>query len=342
MDSSMMGDDPRPWWRLSWLAFGTVVAVCLLVALGAGGGAAQTADEPPKSAGEFLDAFLELQGADAFGEYTEFETVRRVGVASTQVGDFTATDGLRMDAVYRMLTAFDQAYRHAEAGNYSRSLEAANRSAEALDDLQAADAKYAPLAQLALDRFLRDEAGRLLERAENADKTADQVRFLARSAEAYKLAGATGRFTEVSNREQEQRAELQEDVDVINTTIEDAEAFVGSCTACSTAGEAVGLGPDTFTAYRAAFDLDGRLQDSTRRTNEHGLDAQRAQLQSLSSDIGGHQRALAAASIVLVVTFLLGVGALTAVLSLRVTAWHQDASQAGLGKSVLAEEVADA
>jgi hypothetical protein len=338
-----MGADRQPWWRLSVIAFVGVIGVIALLTVGAAGSAAQSADDPPESSGEFLDAFLELQGATAFEEYTEFETVRSVGVASTQVGEFSAADRQRMDAVYRMLAAFDLAYREAQAGNYSRSLEAANRSAQALDDLQAANAKYAPLAQLALDRFLRDQAGQLLEQAEDTEQTADRVRLLSQSARAYKLAGATGRFTEVSSREQRNRAELQEDVEIINGTIDDATAFLDSCTECSTASEAIsGLGPDVFGSYRTAFALDGRLESSERRTSEHGLDEQREQIQSMQGEIGAIQRALALASSTLMIGFLLVVAVFTAALSLRVTVWHQDASRAGIGKSVLAEEVADA
>jgi len=341
--NTMSDENQTAWRRLPWVVAVAVIGVSVFLMLIAGGATAQSEGDTPETAGEFLDAFLELQGSDALGEYTEFETIRSVGVAETQVGTFTETDRQRMDAVYRSISAFDRAYRQTSTGNYSRGLDAAEESAAAIEDLKSQDAKYAPLAELALNRFLRDRAEELLSKAEDADKTADQVRNLSLSARAYELAGATQKYTEVSNREQEQRTELQQDVEVINDTIADADAFIAGCSGCAAPGEAItAFGPGVFTKYRTAFGLDARLGSSKTEAEQHGLDQKIAQIETQNEDVGRAQRTLAAASGALIAAFLLVIAPLTAVLTLRVTAWHQDATRAGIGKSVLAEEVADA
>lgn len=299
--------------------------------------------ETPDTAEEFLDALQALAGLPAYQEYTEFETIREVGVSTVQVGTFDQETEREATAIYELLVSFDQAFQHAENGEDEASLEAAERAADRVDDLQSMGASYAVLADLALQRFFGNRANELFERAEATDRTTERLDRLELASRAIEQTDQTDAYSRITTEIEELSVELERDRERINESIEDGTAFVEGCRECTTPRGALGeAGFGVFGAYASSLQRSSELDTTAELAAGHGLTERQERIEEVDADVTERQEALAVASVSLFVAALSVLAVLAAALAVRIVRWHQDALESQTGNDVFAEEIRDA
>lgn len=300
-------------------------------------------DEQPETPEEFLEAFQGLAGTEAFQEYTEFETIREVGISAVQVGEFGEQQRREATAIYELLVSFDQAYQHAQADEDEASLDAADRSMEQAEELQSMDASYAVLAELALERFFGTQANQLFEEAEDTERTTERLERLRLASRAIQQTDQTDVYSQITTEIEELSVELERDRDQINASIDGAEAFVEGCADCTTprgAFEEKGLG--VFGAYTATLEYSSDLDEAADLAAGHGLTDRQERIQTADAAVAERQRALGIAAVSVFGVFLGVLAVVAMVITARVVSWHDDALESQVGNDVFAEEIRDA
>lgn len=322
-----------------------VVLVAVLPALAVGGADDHDSTDPPETADDYLRAFQAMDGTASFEEYTELEALRETGISTVQVGTFDEATRQEVELLYELLVEFESAYDHAQAGNETASLEAAERAANRSESLQEVGASYAVLGELALNRFFSERAEQLFDEAEELDRTTDRLERLELASRAIQGSGRTddGIADEILVQIEKLSAELDRDQDQINETVDGATAFVDGCADCTSTTGALGdAGFGVFGAYARSLEHASALRSASDLAAGHGLDERSQEIESTQAAVEQRQWALAGAAVTLLAGFLLVVGPVATLLTARVGRWREDTLEAQTGNDVFAEEIRDA
>lgn len=304
--------------------------------------ATQQDESSPETADEYLDAFRELEGHEAFQEYSEFEVVRAQAVSAVQVGTFTDAKAERMKLVYEVLVTFDEAYNLSTSGSRIESLERANETAALLADLRAAGgSQYAALTKIALDRFYRDQGQSLHEKALAANDTRTKLRLMDEAATAYQRGGAVDQYSNLVVQRERLKSTYSADVKTLNESMTAAREFLSRCNdGCGSPVAALTThSTSVFDKYGDARRTTSRLGVAADVAAEHGLTDRSETVQSFRERTQSAVVSLAIASVLLALGFAAVVAIVAMVVAHRLSAWARDVESSQVGEIVLSEEV---
>lgn len=289
------------------------------------------AQDDPETADEYLTAFRRIADREAFEQYNEFETIRSFAVSKLQVAPFSGELDREMEHVLAVLESFDRSYAAAQDGEHERSLQEAAVVREHVDALLEAGYTYAPLADLALNRFYEDRGDELLTLSEETATTPDRIERLELAAEAFQAADASRKYSEVSFRLEELRTEYERDVEAMDAAAEQADDLLDDC-ACSAPEEAVqSAGIGVFDRYAEATATVDQVREGHDLATKHALSSRTAEFETLRTDVESARETLTIASVLV----LVGYGAVVALVAMlfthRFVTWRRtfDASQVG-------------
>lgn len=309
----------------------TVVIVSLVIVSGFGGSVA--AAEDPETAEEYFETFRALEGTDSLEEYDEFETMRTFAVTQVQeAGTLDADDRAALDATHETMLEFDQAYEHAENGEYVDALAAAEETERAIAELETHDDAQAALARVALTRFYASIGDELQGLAEDADRTPDELELLEMTATAYERAGLVDEAAEFRLRAEQRAAEYDRDVERMDAAESGSTAFLDECDECTEiTGVVGGRALETFDAYDEARIVYEEVRVAEERAAVHGLDDRAEEFATTAEDVGERRDALALASVSVLLGYGVVVGLLGTIVLSRVFVWRRtyDAAQVG-------------
>lgn len=325
------------------LVVGSVVAVQPSAAMRSSTATAAVDSAPPETADEYLSTFQSMEGVPAFDRYTQFETIRSLAVSKLQVAEFDDATEREMATTLRLLRSFREAYQAAANGSTAASLEAANRSLTAVASLKAQGLTYAPLAEIAVERFYENRGDEFLQAAANASRTPEQIEQLELASVAFRRASASQKFSQVSLRFERVRSEYQRDVETMNASASAAASFLSACSSCSDVGGAISAnGLQTFEFYLEAGPKLAGLREAESLADKHGLEARGSTYATRRQAVSSARGTLAVASAGL----LLGYGVVVALVAMlvghRIVTWSETVRASQVGEIVMLEEVNDA
>ncbi|GAB7012721.1 hypothetical protein [Halolamina salina] len=302
--------------------------------------AASTAD--PETADEYLAALQEYEEAPALETYSEFEVMRSQAITAVQVGEFTATDRERMAAILATLETFTDAYAAAQNGSVAESVTIANRTAEAIDRVEAADGgQYATLARLGLERFYRQQGDTLYERGRSAENTSAKIRYFEAAATALERGGATTQFSRVSAELSQTEATFEADKAELETAVSLASSFRADCgeSCASPVAAMTGLGPAVFGHYRQAREANAASDTASQIVDRHSISQDADRVAQLSEWTNQAMLSLVIASTLLLFGYALLIVLLVAPVAARIATWSEDLERAQVGRIVPADSV---
>jgi hypothetical protein len=303
----------------------------------------RTQSSSPTTADEFLAAFRSLEGNEALQQYSELEAIRSQAVVEVQSGTFSEREREQMAHVLAVLRSFSSAYALMTNETPQGSLENANETERALAALEAADGnRYAALARVALDRLYRSLATTFQEASQSAASTPERLALMDRAARAYRRAGATQRFSQLSVQRDRLRAEFAADRERLNESTTVAGEFVDGCgTGCRDPVVAARTAPlATFGRYAAARQAAGAARTARAIAAEHGLSSGRERAAAVAESATGAVRTFAIASAALVAGYVVAIAIVAGVVAGRVRAWAASVSTAEQKTVVAPAEVA--
>lgn len=296
----------------------------------------------PETADEFLDAFSELGGHEAFQEYSEFEVVRAQAVSTVQAGTFTDAKAERMELVYEVLVTFEDAYNLSRTDSRVESIERANRTAALVTDLRAAGGdQYAALIKIALDRFYENQGEALHETALESNDTRTKLRLMDNAATAYKHGGAVDQYSNLVVERERLQSTYEADMRTFNESMTAARGFLSRC------GESCGSPVGALTTHTTGvFDRYAESRQTTSRLGgaadvaaEHGLSDRSETVGTVRERAQTTVVSLAIASAILALGFAITVAAVAMVVTHRLSAWARDVEDSQVGEIILTEEV---
>ncbi|WP_323676780.1 hypothetical protein [Halorubellus sp. PRR65] len=325
------------------LVVGSVVAVQPGAATGSPTATTVADSGPPETADEYLSAFQSMEGVPAFDRYTQFETIRSLAVSKLQVTEFDDATEREMESTLRLLRSFRDAYQAAQNGSTSGSLEAANRTLSSAESLNEQGLTYAPLADIAISRFYEDRGDEFLQAAANASRTPEQIEQLELASVAFRRAGASKKFSQVSLRYQSVRSEYQRNVETMNASASTASSFLASCSSCSDVqGALASNGLQTFEYYLQTGSKITRLRDAESLASKHGLSDRASSVASLREDVSTARSTLALASVGVLLVYGLVLAVVAMLVGHRLVTWSEAVQASQVGEIVMIEEVNDA
>lgn len=295
-------------------------------------------NDDPETADDYFETFRAMEGTEAYEEYDELETVRTFATSQTQeIGTLDTEQEAELAALLETMTAFERAYDHAEDDNYEASLEAAEETHDAIEELESHDQTQSTLADLALTRFYAQLGDGLREDAEAADRTPDRIELLTMTATAYERANLPDEAAEFNLQVEQQTAEYEGALERMDEVEDDAEMFFDHCGECLDTATALTANPnvlDLFEQYRTAQTVNADLDDAEVAAAEHGLDDREEELAVINQDVGNAQIALAVSSVGVLVGYGVVVGLVGAALFGRVFAWQRTYDKSQIGSVV--------
>ncbi|RLM53893.1 hypothetical protein DVK02_10720 [Halobellus sp. Atlit-31R] len=295
--------------------------------------------DEPQTSDEFLAAFRELSERASLEDYSEFEVMRTQAIVAVQAGTFEQADRERMRAVLRTLVEFDGAYRAAEEGELSESLQAAQSTRETLSALESAGGtQYSSLAAVALDRFFGSLGERFEERSRGDGSTPERIAALRKAGEAYRLGGSSERFADVSVRAEQLATAYERDRERMNESLANAQRFFDRCgAACAGPVSAVATHrADVFGLYSTARTASAESSEAVRIARSHSLGERRAQLEAVAAESASVLLSLAIAAGVLLFAYAVLLAVPTVVIAGRISQWARDREAASVGKILTA------
>lgn len=318
--------------------FAVAVVLAIVTTLAA---APATAQDDPRTGDEFLEEFRELEGEPAYEEYSEFEVIRSQAVSEVQVGEFDADDRHQMSLLLEALRSFSAAYASAENDSATESLEWANQTGVALDDLRrAGGTRYVALGGLALDRFYEDLGEEFHDQANGAESTPRKLALLSQSAQAYKQAGAASRFSELTIQADRLRTEYETDERRLDEALATAEPILADCPECTDPADALSArGPGVFEAYAATVTAERETTVALALAEKHGLADRTEEIADLDGQAEESVVSLGIASAMVAMTYAIVVAAIAGAVAYRIEGWRRDYEDSHVGEIVLAGEV---
>ncbi|NGM68964.1 hypothetical protein G6M89_08050 [Natronolimnobius sp. AArcel1] len=299
---------------------------------------ASVAADEPETANEYFDEFRAMEGTEAYEEYDEFETLRTFAVTQVQeIGTLDADEQAELEAVRQTMLAFEQAYEHAEGGDYEESLEYAEEVDSHVDELEEHEQTQATLADLAVTRFYEGLADGLHDDAEAVDRTPDRLDLLSLTATAYERANMPDEAAEFNLQVEQETAAYEAALEEMNDTENDAEAFFGDCVDCDNVGSAVAGAPnalETFERYQEIQSVNAKVGDVRGEAETHGLEEREEELATIDEEAGNAHLSLAVASTSVLVGYGIIVGLLGTVLLGRIFLWKRTYDRAQVGSVV--------
>lgn len=305
---------------------------------------ADVGDQMPETRDEFLATFRAMNGTAAFGTYTEFEIIRSQVLLNVQAGSFDATDRQRSEQVIRLLRRFSEAYTCQQSGDFAAALALGNETGVVATELAASgNGQFGTLADLALTRFYTGVGEQLRTRGEDIERTPDRIETFEVAALAFRRAGATDRFAQLSVRLDETRQTYQADMEQYNGSMATAQSFIESCSACGSPGAALTtFGPDVFDRYLDARAATVETTVAAELARKHTLEDQASRAEQLGDESTAARETLATAAAAGMVGFAAVIALVAGVISSRLAAWRQDFQDTQLGNIVLVGEMLDA
>ncbi|MFB6070067.1 MAG: hypothetical protein ABEJ76_03510 [Halanaeroarchaeum sp.] len=301
----------------------TAVLAVVVLSLPIGGGTV-VAQEQPETAGEYFNTLRSMEGMAVFEEYGELETIHARSLTEVQVGEFTAAERQKLDAVIGLLRSFSNASSLVENGNYRAAFREAERIDGYIDTLNEHDETYGVLATLALTRFYENLGNKLASRADQVERTPVEIELRSMAATAYKRANEPEQAAEFIRQSERLEAEYEADLAFMNETASQARSFLERCSGCTGAVSAIGAkGLDVFGLYETAREHHRDAVDARNRASRHGLSERAQTFATLASDTGAVWGALAIASVVLVLGYGLVVGLIASLVVWRVFTWEE-------------------
>ncbi|SFC15014.1 hypothetical protein SAMN05444422_10522 [Halobiforma haloterrestris] len=313
-----------------------IVAVSAVAAAPLFAGTA-AADEP-ETADDYFEEFRAMEGTEAYEEYDEFETIRTFAVTQVQeTGTLDDDERAQLEAARAAMVAFDQAYRHAENGDYEESLEYAEETDAHIAELEEYEQTQATLADLAVTRFYEGLADGLYDEAEAAERTPDRLELLSLTATAYERANMPDEAAEFNLQVQQETAAYEAALAEMDDAEADAEAFFDDCEDCNDVGSAVAGAPNvlgTFEQYQEVRTVDDAVADARAEATFHGLEDREEALATLDDETSDARLSLAIASASVLVGYGVIVGLFGTVLLGRIFAWQRTYERAQVGSVV--------
>ncbi|MFC6955189.1 hypothetical protein [Halorubellus litoreus] len=306
---------------------------------------ATTVDDsgPPETADEYLSAFQSMEGVPAFDRYTQFETIRSLAVSKLQVAEFDDATEREMATTLRLLRSFREAYQAAQNGSTTTSLGAANRTLSSVTSLKEQGLTYAPLADIAVSRFYENRGDEFLQAAANASRTPEQIEQLELASVAFRRAGASKKFSQVSLRYQSVRSEYQRNVETMNASASTASSFLSACSSCSDVqGALASNGLQTFEYYLESSSKISELREAESLAEKHGLSERASSFAAARSDVSTVRGTLAVASAGVLVGYGLVLALVAMLVGHRIVTWSETVQASQIGEIVMLEEVNDA
>ncbi|MCL9815165.1 hypothetical protein [Natranaeroarchaeum aerophilus] len=325
---------PEPTVRTAVLVAALVVMTLVTIPMLATSAIADEHDDP-ETADDYFETFRAMEGTEAYEEYDELETVRTFATSQTQeIGSLDTEQEAELAALLETMIAFEQAYDHAEDGNYEASLEAAEETDDAIEELESHDQTQATLADLALTRFYEQLGNGLREDAEAADRTPDRIDLLTMTATAYERANLPDEAAEFNLQVEQQTAEYEGALERMDRAENDSETFFDHCGECMSMGTALTANANVlglFEQYQTAQTVNADLDDAEAAAAAHGLDDREGEIAAINQDVSSAQIALALSSVGVLVGYGVVIGLVGALLFGRVFAWQRtyDRSQVG-------------
>ncbi len=312
-----------------------LAGILMIATVTVGGTGTAAAQEEPKTADEFFETFRAMEGTEAYQEYEEFETLRTFSITRVQeVGTLDQDDRAEFDAVVNAMVAFEQAYELANAGDYEKSLAAAEDAESAIDDLESYGETQATLANLAVTRFYVTLGDGLREEASSTERAPDRVELLSRTATAYERANRPTEAAEFNLQAEELSAEYNAAVTRIDDAEATAGAFLEQCPDCSTVSGVIGgfANPvQIFGQYQASQESFSKLRTAQNDATDNGLSERASELETLATDVDGARRSLAVASALILIGYGLGIGLLGAIVFGRIFYWQRTYKKGQIG-----------
>ncbi|QZX99091.1 hypothetical protein [Halobaculum rubrum] len=316
--------------------------MCLLLVAGTVPVGAAQAQTDAETADEFLAELRQYEDSPALSTYSEIEVMRGQAVTDVQTGEFTEADRERMTAVVTVLEEFTAAYGAAQNDSTEQSLERADATAQAIDQLEAAGGdSYATLARLGLERFYRQRGEVLYERSREATNTSAELDDLESAAAAFEAAGASGRYSAVNAEASRVRAIYESDRKRMDAALSAAGTFVDDCgDACGSPTAAITtLGPGVFGAYTDARSATADADVAAQLAEKHGLGTESERANRLATATNDALFSLSVAATVLSLVYALLVGLVAAAFGWRIATWADDVDGAKVGRIVPRESV---
>lgn len=301
------------------------------------------ASAPPETADEYLAAFQGMEDVQAFERYTQFETIRSLAVSKLQVVEFDDATAREMNTTLTLLRSFRAAYGAAQNGSTDESLAAANRTLSSVAALQEQGLTYAPLAEIALSRFYETRGDEFLQAATNASSTPAQLEQLRLASVTFERAGASQKFSDVNLRYQQLRSEYQRDVKTMNASASTADAFLSTCSSCSSVQATLSSsGLSTFDRYLRTGSTLGALREAESLAGKHGLADREQSFAATREQVAATRTTLAAASAALLVGYGFVLALIAMIVAHRMVTWNETVAASKVGEIVVLEEVHDA
>jgi len=301
-------------------------------------------DQMPETRDEFLATFRDMNGTAAFGTYTEFEIIRSQVLLNVQAGSFKTADRERSERAVRLLRRFTEAYTCQQSGEFAAALALANDTDAVASELAASGSgQFGTLADLALTRFYTRVGEELRTRGETIDRTPDRIETFELAALAFRRAGATDQFAQLSIRLDETRQVYQEDMAQYNESMTAAQSFVDGYGAYMSPGTALAaIGGDVFDRYTAARTASDETAEAAELARKHALEDRTARAETLGAEVAAARDTLAAAAAGAMIGFAALVALVAGLLGSRLAAWRQDFRDTQVGNVVLVGEMLDA
>lgn len=315
-----------------------LAALLVLATLAAGGAGTATAQGDPETANEYFETFRAMEGTEAYQEYEEFETIRTFAVSRAQeVGTLDDDDRAEFAAVLDVMVAFERAYERSAAGEYEKSLAAAEEAQAAIDELESYEETQATLADLAVTRFYAELGNGLRDQALEAERTPDRIELLSMTATAYERANRPNEAAEFNLQAEQLSAEYDAAVAQMDDAESTAGTFLEGCAGCATVAGAVGGSTNpvrTFTRYQESQEVLSEVQAAQAAASDNGLSERSAELNALAADVSDTRFSLAVASASILVGYGLVVGLLSTVVLRRIFLWRRVHDMAQIGSVV--------
>jgi hypothetical protein len=310
-----------------------VAVVSLLVASAAVPATAASAE--PDSADGFLEAFRSMQNDAAFDRYSEFELIRSQGIVAVQVRDASPAEIRRMSLLLDALQNFSDAYRLSREEAYVDSLAAANRTRRALERLESAGgSQYSDIAFVGLERFYRSLGENLAERAKEQGNSREEIALFRNAAAAHQLGGNSERYADLLARADRLESTFRRDVEMMNASATAASRFLSSCgSECVNPISAARQHRfAVFDLYERARALNRRVDAAATLASDHGVDGREESLRRLSGELSSSLLALALASGLFGVGYVLVIGVPAMLIAIRFGSWRRDLADARVGR----------
>lgn len=317
----------------------TLVALLVVTALFVPAGATAVAEDDPETADDYFQILQEIEDLAVYDEYGELDTVHTQSLTTVQVGEFTETDARELDAAIEIIRLFEDAQQHVENEEYTDAFEEATEIEAEIETLESYDEGLAALSRVALNRYYEQLASRLADAAEATDHTPTEIEFREMAATAHQGANNPDQTAEFTRQVEELDAELSADRDLMDDAEEAHEEFVTECSDCeSLIGAVSENGFNVLQQYRTSLELAPMTADATDRAGGHGLEDREATLSEQADTTATMRSSLALASVVLVVTYGIILGAITALVSSRVFTWKRTYEAAQISSVVVMED----